>query len=113
MYNSLQPNGPCSPWNSPGLNTGVGSLFPFPWDLPNLGIEHRSSTLQADSLPPEPQGKPKNTGVGSLSLPWWIFLTQELNRGLLAWILYQLSYEGRHFQTQPLIENHGDWKFHS
>ena len=28
----------------------------------------RSSTLQADSLPAEPQGKPENTGVVSLSL---------------------------------------------
>ena len=27
----------------------------------------------------EPQGKPKNTGVGSLSLLQWIFLTQELS----------------------------------
>ena len=31
------------------------------------------------SLPAEPQGKPKNTGVGSLSLLQRIFLTQELN----------------------------------
>ena len=31
-------------------------------------IEPRSPALQADSLPAEPQGKPKNTGVGSLSL---------------------------------------------
>ena len=40
-------------------------------------------SLQANSLPAEPQGKPKNTGVGSLSLLQRIFLTQELNRGLL------------------------------
>ena len=32
--------------------------------LPNPGIEPRSPTLQADSLPAEPPGKPKNTGVG-------------------------------------------------
>ena len=31
----------------------------------------------------EPPGKPKNTGVGSLSLLQGIFLTQKLNRGLL------------------------------
>ena len=51
---------------------------------------------QVDSLPAEPQGKPKNTGVGSLSLLQQIFLTQELNWGLLHCrrILYQLSYEG-------------------
>ena len=41
------------------------------------------------------QGKPKNTGVGSLSLLQGIFLTQESNRGLLhcMQILYQLSYQ--------------------
>ena len=38
----------------------------------------------------EPQGKPKNTGVGSLSLLQQIFPTQELNQDLL----YQLSYQG-------------------
>ena len=38
--------------------------------------------------------KPKNTGVGILSLHQEIFLTQELNQGLLpCWqILYQLNY---------------------
>ena len=73
-----------------------GWLFPSPGHLPNPGIEHRSPALQANSLPAEPQGKPKNTGVGSLSLLQRIFLTQELNRGLLhcRWILYQLSYQG-------------------
>ena len=57
--------------------------FPFPGDLPNPGIEPRSPTLQADSLPAEPQGKPKNTGVDSLSLLQGSFPTQELNWGLL------------------------------
>ena len=47
-----------------------------------------------DSSPAEPQGKPKHSGVGSLSLLQPIFLTQELNRGLLHCrrILYQMSY---------------------
>ena len=73
-----------------------GQPFPSPGDLPNPGIEPMSPTLQANSLPAEPQGKPKNTEVGSLSLLQRIFPTQELNRGLLhcRWILYQLSYEG-------------------
>ena len=55
-----------------------------------------SPTLLADSLPAEPQGKPKNAGVGGLFLLWRIFPTQELNQGLLhyQWILYQLSYQG-------------------
>ena len=45
-----------------------GWLFISPRDLPNPGIGPRSPTLQADSLLDEPPGKPKNTGVGSLSL---------------------------------------------
>ena len=40
--------------------------FPSPGDLPNSGTEPRSPALQADSLPAEPQEKPKNTEVGSL-----------------------------------------------
>ena len=32
--------------------------FPFPGDLPNPGIKPRSPALQADSLPPQPSGKP-------------------------------------------------------
>ena len=49
-----------SPWNSPGQNTGVGSLFLlqgiFPTQGSNPGIEPRSPALWADSLPAEPQG---------------------------------------------------------
>ena len=52
-----------------------GLPFPSPGDLPDPGIEPRSPALQADSLSAEPQGKPKNTGVGSLSLLQRIFLT--------------------------------------
>ena len=72
-----------------------GLPFPSPGDLPNPGIAPRSPPFQADSLPAEPQGKPKNTGVGSLSLLQGIFPTQELNQGLLCCrqILHQLSYE--------------------
>ena len=67
--------------------------FPSPGDLPNPGSEPRSPTLQADYSPAEPQGKPKNTGVSSLSLLQLIFLTHELNQGLLYCrrIIYQLS----------------------
>ena len=54
-----------------------GSPFLSPRDLANPGIKPRSPSLQADSLPTEPQGKPKNTGVGSPSFLQWIFPTQE------------------------------------
>ena len=62
----------------------------------NPGIKPRYPALQADSLLSEPAGKPKNTGVGSLSLLQGIFPTQELNWGLLRCrqFLYQLSYCG-------------------
>ena len=46
-------------------------------------FQPRSPALPADSLPTEPQGKPKNTRVGSLSLLQGIFPTQESNQGLL------------------------------
>ena len=67
-----------------------------PRDLPNSGIKPRSSALQVDSFPAEPPGKPKNTGVGSLSLLQQVFPTQEQNQSLLhcRQILYELSYQG-------------------
>ena len=73
-----------------------GQPFPSPGDLPNPGIKPRCLALQVDSLSAEPQGKPRNTGVGSLSLLQWIFPTQESNQDLLHCrrILYQLSYQG-------------------
>ena len=60
-----------------------GQPFPSPGGLPNPEIEPRSPTLQADSLPADPQGKPKNTGVGTLYFLQGIFPTQESNQGLL------------------------------
>ena len=67
--------------------------------VPNPGIEPRSPGLQVGYLPAEPQGKPKKTGVGSLSLLQGIILTQESNQGLLPCrqTLYQLSYQGNHY----------------
>jgi len=58
VSNSLRPHGFYSPWNSPGQNTGVGSLSLSPGDLPNSGIKPRSPALQADSLAALPQEKP-------------------------------------------------------
>ena len=70
VSNSLWPHALYSPWNSPG----------------------------------------QNTGVGSLSLLQWIFLTQESNWGLLHCrrILYQLSYQGHKwtFMKQKQIHRH-------
>ena len=58
----------------------------------------RSPAFQADSLPAEPSGKRKSTGVGCHSLLQGIFLTQESTRSLLhSRILHQLS------QTETLL----------
>ena len=93
-----------SPGNSPGQNTRVGSLSLLHGDLPNPGIEPRFLVLQADSLPSEPPGKPKETGVGSLSLLQRIFPTQESNSDLLHCrrILYQLSCQGKGYPPAML-----------
>ena len=94
VSDSLRPHGLFSPWNSPGQNTGVGSL-PFSKGSFQLRIESRYPTLHSICLPAEPQEKPKNIGVGSLSHLQRIFPTQESNQGLLhcRQILYQLSCE--------------------
>ena len=77
--------------DSPGRNTGVGCHALL------QGISQpRSPTLQADSLPSEPPGKPKNNRLGSLSLLQGIFQTQESHQGLLHCrrILSQSSSQG-------------------
>ena len=123
MSDSATP-GLYSPWNSSGQNTGVGSRSLLQRvNLPNPWIKPRSPALRVDSLQTELSGKPKvkvkvtqsclilcspggsyspwnppgqNTGVGSLSLPQWVFPTQGSNQGLLHCrrILYQLSDQG-------------------
>ena len=62
----------------------------------NPGIKPRFPTLQVDSIPSEPPGKPKDTGVVSLSLHQGNFPIVQSNRGLLhcRQILYWLSYLG-------------------
>ena len=80
QYSGLENPMDCSPWVAKSQTRLSDFTF--------------TPTLQEDSLPAEPQGKPKNTGVGILSLPQWVFPTQELNQGLLHCrrFLYQLSY---------------------
>ena len=60
---------------------------------------------QADSLPNEPQGKPRNSGVGSLSLIPGIFPSQESNQSLPHWrrILYQQSHQGSPIWIQKVL----------
>ena len=92
----LQPTRLLCPWRFSRQEYLNRLPCPPPGDLPDPGIEPRSPTLEVDSLPSEPPGKPVNTGVGRLSLLQEILPTQELNQGLLCcrWILYQLSLQG-------------------
>ena len=97
VSDSLWPHGLHSPWDSPGLNTGVGSLsllqviFPAQGSNPGLPfcrwIIYQLSHREA-----------KNTGVGSLSLLQQILPTQESNRGLLhcRQILYNWAIRKAH-----------------
>ena len=75
---------------------------PPPGDLPDPVMEPRSPKSQADSLPSELPGKPKNTAVGSVSLLQGKFLTQEFNQGVLhcRQTLYQLSHLSTARKTQ-------------
>ena len=109
---TVAPPGSSDHGDSPGKEYWSGLPCPPPGDLPNPGFKPRSPTLQADSFP---QRKTRNTRVHSLSLLQWIFLTQELNWGLLhcRQILYQLSYQRSaftytHTYTLPLYNT--DWK---
>ena len=97
QHHGLQPTRLLCPWGFSRQEYWSVLPCPPPGDLPKSGIEPRSTTLQVDSLPSEPPGKPKNTEVVSLSLLQGIFQNQESNWGLLhcRWILYQLSYQER------------------
>ena len=59
VSDSLQPHGLYSPWNSPGQNTGVGSLSLLQWIFPtqelNQGLLHCRQILHQLSY----QGRPK------------------------------------------------------
>ena len=99
MSNCLRPHGLqpirfLCPWGFSRQAYWSGLPCPPPEDLPNPGIEPRSPTLQADSLPSEPPGKPMSNEVGSLPLLQGIFPTQILNPGLphCRQILYHLSH---------------------
>ena len=101
VSNSLRPHGLYNPWSSPGQNTGVGSCSLLQGIFLTQGFNPGLPTLQADSLPAEPPGKPKDTAVDSLSLLQEIFLTQELKWGLLhcRWIFLPAELPGKLIQT--------------
>ena len=82
--------------------------FPFSRGSSQPRDQTQVSCIAGGFLPAEPQGKPKNIGVGSLSLLQQIFLSQESNQGLLhcRWILYQRSYEGSPHMTEARLQRY-------
>ena len=81
-----------------------GLSFPSPGDLPNPGTELWSPTLQTDSLPSEPPGKPPKKAEHQrinafelwcwrrlLTVPW---TTRRLNQSILREINPEYSLEG-------------------
>ena len=78
LSNSLRPPWTNRPWNSPGQNTGVGSLSLLQGIFPT-----QVSHIVGGFFTSEPSGKSKNIGVGRLSLLQGIFLTLRSNWGLL------------------------------
>ena len=98
MSDSLQPHGTYSRGNSPGKNTGVGSLSLlqgiFSTRGSNPGLPHCRWIIYQLSH----KGSPRVLEWVAYSFSRGIFQTQELNWGLLycRQILYQLSYQGSH-----------------
>ena len=95
MSDCLQTRELYSSWNSQARIL-ERVAFPFPRGSSQLRDQTQVSGIAGGFFTTEPQGKPKNTGVDSLSHLQWIFLTQESNWGLqhCRRILYQLSYQG-------------------
>ena len=56
-----------------------GLPFPSSGDLPNPGIEPGSPTLQADTLPSEPPGKPKH----SINVNYWFQIGKGVCQGFM------------------------------
>ena len=110
VSNSLWPHGLHSGWNSPGQNSGVGSLSLlqgiFPTQGSKPGLPHCGWILYQLNH----KGSPRILEVGSLSLLQRICPTQESNRDLLHCrrILYQLSYQGSPFTGDILKQRNGD-----
>ena len=77
--------------------------FPFSRGSSQPRDPTQVSCIADGSLPAEPPGKPKNTGMGSLSLLQGIFPTQESNLCLLHCrrIHHQLSHQGRPQPSGP------------
>ena len=87
-----------------------GLPCPSPGDLHHIGIELQSLTLQADSLPHEPPGKPKNTGVDSLFLLQGFSQPRNQNRVSCTAGEFFTSWATKE-ASHPLPPSTGKWQF--
>ena len=80
MSDSLRPHGLYSPWNSPGQNTGVGSLSLlqgiFPTQGSNPGLPHCRQILYQLSPKGTPRIPAKNAKTGKLHILANVVLTR-------------------------------------
>ena len=92
---SSQTHGLYSSWNSPGQNSGVGSLSLLQGIFPTQGLNPVLLHCRQILYQLSHKGGPRILESGSLFLLQGIFPTQELNQGLLhcRQILYQLSHK--------------------
>ena len=118
MSDSLRPHGLYSPCDSPGQNTGVGSLSLLQGIFPTQGL-NPGPALQADSLPAEPQGKPKISWGNTIPLSWGFILLKcsssdkpypkgsSLN--LALWNVSQTSLTAETFRVWVEMQHHRIW----
>ena len=84
VSNSLQPRGLqptrlLCPWGFSRQEYWSGLPYPPLGGPPNPGMESRSSTLQADSLPSEPSGKPPQNNYSYYKLLTNIHILKEVD----------------------------------
>ena len=105
VSDTLWPTGLYSPWNSPGQNTGVGSLSllqgTFPTQGSNLGLPHRGQILYQLSY----KGSPRILEWAAYSFSSWS--SQPRN---WTWVSFVA---GRFFTNWAIKENcqHRRWRF--
>ena len=107
------------PWRFSRQEYWSGLPCPLPGDLPKSRDQTQVSCIAGRFFINWATREDREYGVGSLSLLQGIFLTQELNRGLLhyRWILYQWSYQGSpnmgRCKSSKLQLTTSHWNIHS
>ena len=102
MSHSMGPHGLYSPWNSPGQNTGVGSLSLLQGIFPTQRSSQGLSCIAGGFFTSWATREARSTGVGSLSLLHSMFWIQKLNRSILHCRQILSNYQGNK------LNKHGD-----